>query len=100
MRDSIRKARHRIDDRGGAEIRVATGSGVAAAFDGYVALEAAGGRRQRDRARPDAMVRDTLRDYLLACHTAQVRSLHVDGRLAASQFGVCVAGVLSLMYVT
>jgi CelD/BcsL family acetyltransferase involved in cellulose biosynthesis len=101
MRDTIRKARRRIDQRGGAEVRVATGPDIAEAYDGFVTLEAAGWKGGNGTALAQTpWMRDMLRDYLLACDTAQVRTLYIDGRLAASQFGVRVAGVLSLMYVT
>jgi CelD/BcsL family acetyltransferase involved in cellulose biosynthesis len=101
MRDTIRKARRRIDQRGDAEVRVAGGPDVAEAYDGFVTLEAAGWKGVNGTALAQTpWMRDMLRDYLLACDTAQVRALYIDGRLAASQFGVRVAGVLSLMYVT
>ena len=101
MRDTIRKARRRIDQRGGVAVRVAPGPAVAEAYDGFVTLEAAGWKGLNGTALAQTpWMRDMLRDYLLACDTAQVRALYIDGRLAASQFGVRVAGVLSLMYVT
>lgn len=88
MRDSIRKARRRIESRGGAEIVVSTGPDIVAAYERYVALEAQGYKAQRGTALalPEmAAPRKLLGDYLAASARNQVRSLYVGGRLAAAQ---------------
>jgi hypothetical protein len=88
MRDSIRKARNRIEGRGGGEIVVSTGSDIAAAYEQYVALEAQGYKTERGTALAlpaMAAPRKLLGDYLVASPQNEVRSLFVDGRLAAAQ---------------
>jgi hypothetical protein len=101
LRASIRAARRRIEARGGMTVAVATGEEVGAAFDAFVALEAAGWKGARGTAlRKTPAMRDVLRGYLLASGTAQVRSLHCEGTLAASVFGVSLAGAFVAMKVT
>jgi CelD/BcsL family acetyltransferase involved in cellulose biosynthesis len=58
-----------------------------------VALEAAGykGVRRMALAQTSSM-RDLWRDYLLASDTAQIRTLHINGGLAASLVGSLTAG--------
>jgi CelD/BcsL family acetyltransferase involved in cellulose biosynthesis len=92
LRASIRAARRRIEARGGAQVSVANAH-AAAAFDEHVALEAAGykGVRRMALAQTSSM-RDLWRDYLLASDTAQIRTLHINGGLAASLVGSLTAG--------
>ncbi len=100
MRDSIRKARGRIEACGGGQVVVSTGPELPAAYEQFVALEASGWKGAQGTAlsRRPAM-RGLLRDYLPSAGTAHIRSLFVGDRLAASQVGVTVDGSLFLMKV-
>lgn len=102
LRASIRTARNRIDARGGAGRIVATHDDVAAAFDQHVALEVAGWKgRTRGAALAHApRVRDSLSEYFRASDTAQVHTLHIDGRLAASICGTVHAGTFGAISIT
>ena len=100
MRDSIRKARGRIEESGGSQVIVSTGAGLPAAYEQFVALEASGWKGAEGTAlslRP--AMQGLLRDYLSNAGTAQIRSLLVGDRLAASQVGVTVGGSLFLLKV-
>lgn len=101
LRASIRAARRRVEARGGATVAVATGDDVGAAFDRFVALEAAGWKGARGTALAQApAMRDTIRAFLIASGAAQVRSLYCEDTLAASLFGVSVAGTFAAMKTT
>ncbi|HEX4109082.1 MAG TPA: GNAT family N-acetyltransferase [Solirubrobacteraceae bacterium] len=97
MRDSIRKARRKIDEHGGAEIVVTTGPEIAAAYERFVELEVSGWKAHQGGALANMPIEAGLwRDYLRIADTAQVRSLHIDGRLAAAQVTVTTARTLFL----
>ena len=97
MRHSIRKARRRVSASGDASVVVATGSDVAGAYEAFIALEASGWKGRGAGALVKmAQERELLRDYLRVSGTAQIRSLHIDGRLVASQVAVTVARTLFL----
>jgi hypothetical protein len=100
MRDSVRKARGRIEACGGSRVVVSTGAELPAAYEQFVALEASGwnGTRRTAFTRRPAM-RSLLRDYLPGAGTAHIRSLLVGDRLPASQVSVTVGGSLFLMKV-
>lgn len=97
MRHTIHNARHRIDARGGAEIVVATGDDVAPAYERHIELEASGwkGRAGTSLAQC-AFDRELLRDYLALEGSAQVRTLAIGGRLAATQVATRVGATLFL----
>lgn len=98
MRNSIRKARRKIDEQGGAEVVVATGPDVAAAHERFVELEASGWKAHQLNALANMPIEGGLwRDYLRVADTAQVRSLRIDGRLAAAQITVTRARTLFLL---
>jgi len=100
MRDSIRKARRRIEACGGSEIVSSTGAELLAAYEEFVALEASGWKGAAGTALLQrSAARDLLRDYLCVAGTAQVRSLRIGDRLAASQLTVRVGGSLVLLKV-
>jgi len=100
MRDSIRKARRRIEACGGSEIVSSTGAELPAAYEEFVALEASGWKGVAGTALLQRSAsRDLLRDYLCVAGTAQVRSLRIGDRLAASQLTVRVGGSLVLLKV-
>jgi CelD/BcsL family acetyltransferase involved in cellulose biosynthesis len=87
MRNSIRKARRKMDENGGAEVSVATGTELSAAYERFLELEASGWKA--GGALADMPLEEGLwRDYLRVADTAQVRSLRIDGRLAAAQITV------------
>jgi CelD/BcsL family acetyltransferase involved in cellulose biosynthesis len=97
MRNSIRKARGRLDANGGAEIVVARGAEIAAAYERFVELEASGWKAHRAGALADMPHDRGLNgDYLRSCATAQVRSLNLDGRMIAGQLAVTTARTLFL----
>jgi len=97
MRHAIHNARHRIDARGGGEIEVATGADVAAAYQRHVELEACGWKgREGTSLAERSFDRELLRDYLALEGSAQVRTLWIGGRLAATQVATRVAGTLFL----
>jgi CelD/BcsL family acetyltransferase involved in cellulose biosynthesis len=87
MRNSLRKSRRKISERGGSEIVVHTeGPELERAYDQFVALEASGWKAKEGFYLANMPVEGGLwRDYLLGAGNAQVRSLFVDGRLAAAQ---------------
>ena len=100
MRNAIRKAKSRVQTAGGGEISLATGPELAPAFDRFVALEASGWKGGQGTAlaqTPEMCAQ--LRDYLGASAGAQVRSLHIGGRLAGSQICVTIGDTLFLMRV-
>jgi len=97
MRNSIRKARRKIDENGGAEITVATGLEIGAAYERFLELEASGWKADQGGGLANMPIEGGLwRDYLRVSDTAQVRSLRVDGRLAAAQITVTCARTLFL----
>jgi len=97
MRDSLRKAQRRVAASGDASVVVATGSDVAEAYEAFIELEASGWKgRGAGALVKTRQEREMLRDYLRVSNTAQVRSLHIDGRLVASQVAVTVARTLFL----
>jgi CelD/BcsL family acetyltransferase involved in cellulose biosynthesis len=98
MRDSIRKARGRCERDGGSEVVVSTGGDVAGEFEQFLLLDASGwkGRQETDLSHTPAW-RSLFLDYLLASDTAEVRSLKIDGRNAASQLTVRVGRTLFLL---
>lgn len=96
LRGSIRTARNRIEARGGATFRVAIHDDVPGAFDQYVALEAAGWKSATGGTLEQrSWMRDVWREYLLRSETAQVRMIHIDGRLAAALFGTSLSGAFT-----
>jgi CelD/BcsL family acetyltransferase involved in cellulose biosynthesis len=98
MRNTIRKARNRIGKRG--RIVVATGDAIAAAFDEFVALESAGWKGHAGTSLAQTPgERELLREYFVTSDTAEVRSLHIEGRLAASQLSLKVVGTQFLLKV-
>jgi CelD/BcsL family acetyltransferase involved in cellulose biosynthesis len=100
MRDSIRKTRSRIAASGGSEVAVSTGAQLPAAYDEFVTLEASGWKAQEGTALQQRPAwRELLGDYLRVAPTAEVRSLHIGGRLAASQLSVTCGGSLFLLKV-
>jgi CelD/BcsL family acetyltransferase involved in cellulose biosynthesis len=97
MRHSIHNARHRIDARGGARIEVASGDDVAVAYQRHVELEACGWKGRAGTSLAErSFDRELLREYLAVEPSAQVRTLWIGGRLAATQVATCVAGTLFL----
>jgi len=100
MRDSIRKARRRIEACGGSEIVVSTAAELPAAYEQFVSLEASGwkGAEATSLSHRPAW-RDPFGAFLGRTGTAQVRSLFVGERLAASQICVTVGGSLVLIKV-
>jgi CelD/BcsL family acetyltransferase involved in cellulose biosynthesis len=98
MRDSIRKARRRLESGGGSEVVVSTGGDVARGFEQYVLLEGSGQKGpQRSDLSHKREWRSLLLDYLLASDTAEVWCLNIDGQIAASQLSVRVARTLFLI---
>ncbi|HZM57112.1 MAG TPA: GNAT family N-acetyltransferase [Acidimicrobiales bacterium] len=98
MRETIRKARRRIEACGGSEIVSSTGAELPAAYEEFVALEASGWKGVAGTALLQRSAsRDLLRDYLCVARTAQVRSLRIGDRLAASQVTVEAGGSLVLL---
>jgi CelD/BcsL family acetyltransferase involved in cellulose biosynthesis len=96
MRKAIRRARDRIGERG--QFVVATGDAIAKAFDEFVALESAGWKGEAGTSLAQTPgEREFLREYLVTADSAEVRSLHIDGRLAASRLAVKVAGTLFVL---
>jgi CelD/BcsL family acetyltransferase involved in cellulose biosynthesis len=98
MRDSVRKARNRSERGGGSEVVLSTGGGIAGGFEQFVLLESSQqkGRQATDLAHKPAW-RSLLRGYLVASEMAEVRSLNIDGRIAASQLTVRVGRTLFLL---
>ena len=98
MRDSIKKARRRLEKGGSSEVVVSTGGDVAGGFEQFVLLEGSGqkGRNRSDISHMPAW-RSLLLGYLLASDTAEVRSLTIDGQIAASQLSVRVGRTLFLI---
>jgi CelD/BcsL family acetyltransferase involved in cellulose biosynthesis len=100
MRDTIRKTRGRLAAAGGSEVIVSTGADVPGAYDEFVALEAAGWKaREGSALRFRPAWRRVQGEYLAGAPTAQVRSLRIGGRLAASQLSVTSGRSLALMKV-
>jgi CelD/BcsL family acetyltransferase involved in cellulose biosynthesis len=98
IRNSIRKAQNRIGERG--QVLVATGEAIAAAFDEFVALESAGWKGDEGTSLAQTPgERELLHEYFVTSDTAEVRSLHIGGALAASQLSVRVAGTHFLLKV-
>jgi hypothetical protein len=100
MRDSIRKARRRIEACGGSEIVVSTAGELPAAYEQFVSLEASGwkGAEATSLSHRPAWC-DLFGAFLHTSGTAQVRSLFVGEQLAASQISVTVGGSLVLIKV-
>jgi len=98
MRDTIKKARRRLERGGGSEVVVSTGGDVAGGFEQYVLLEGSGqkGRNRTDLSHKREW-RSLLLDYLLASDTAEVRCLYIDGQAAASPLSVRVGRTLFLI---
>jgi CelD/BcsL family acetyltransferase involved in cellulose biosynthesis len=97
MRDSIRKARRRIEERGGAEIVVTAGGEIGEAFERFVQLEASGWKAGQGGALAQTPLERALwRDYLPIAPDAQIRELRIDGALAAAQITVSTARTLFL----
>jgi CelD/BcsL family acetyltransferase involved in cellulose biosynthesis len=98
IRDSVRRGRERIGDAG--RIDVATGPAIGAAFDEFVALEAAGWKGEAGTALAHrACERALMRDYVTGSAAAQMRTLRIGGRIAAMQMAVTVAGSVVLLKV-
>ncbi len=101
LRQSIRTARNRIERRGGAEVIVSTHDDVAAAFDQHVALEAGGWKGTCGAALTHTPhIRDTWGEYLRVSASAQIHTLHIDNRLAASICGTAHAGTFVALFMT
>lgn len=100
MRDAIRKARGRVATFGGADIAVSTGTDLPAAYEQFVALEASGWKGTQGTAilQQPAWC-GLLGHYLEVTSSAQIRSLHVGGRIAASQLSVIFGRTLVLLKV-
>jgi len=100
MRDTIRKTRKRVATAGGAQITVATQSDVPAAYERFIALEASGwkGAHGTSISQSGAWC-ELLGHYLESTKSAQIRSLYIDGRIAASQLCVTVGTSLVLLKV-
>ena len=100
MRNSIRKARRRIEACGGSEVVVSTAAELPAAYGQFVALESSGwkGAEATSLSHRPAWC-ELFGAFLGGTGTAQVRSLFVGERLAASQICVTVGGSLVLIKV-
>jgi CelD/BcsL family acetyltransferase involved in cellulose biosynthesis len=98
MRDSIKKARRKLERVGGSEVVVSTGEDVAGGFEQYVLLEGSGqkGRNKTDLSHKREW-RSLLLDYLRASDTAEVRCLYIDGQIAACQLSARVDRTLFLI---
>jgi CelD/BcsL family acetyltransferase involved in cellulose biosynthesis len=100
MRDTIRKTRARLEAAGGSEVIVSSGAQLPAAYDEFVALEAAGWKaREGSALRFRPVWRRVQGNYLAEAPSAQVRSLRIGGQLAASQLSVTSGRSLALMKV-
>lgn len=100
MRDTIRKARARVASFGKAEFAAASGVDLPAAYEQFVALEASGWKGAQGTAiSQQATWGDLLGHYLEATSSAQVRSLYIGDRIAASQLCVTVGRTLVLLKV-
>lgn len=89
MRNTIRKARRRIDERGGAEVVVHREAELEAAFDRFLVLEASGWKGNSGSGWLNMPIEAGIwRDYLLGPGDGQVRSLMINGTLAAAQVTV------------
>jgi hypothetical protein len=96
MRDALRKARNRLGARG--RFAVATGPNILAAYDAFVALEAAGWKGAAGTALAQTPYEHALlRDYLRTAEAAEIRTLDIDGRLAAAQIGAVAGETFFLM---
>ncbi len=100
MREGLRKASRRAGHSGGYQCLVSTGHDVAERYDKFVLLEASGwkGQEKTDLSHTP-VTRKLLGDYLQCGDDTEVRSLHIGGRLAASQVCVRVARTLFLLKV-
>jgi len=100
MRNSIRKARRRIEACGGCEVVVSAAAELPAAYGQFVALESSGwkGAEATSLSHRPAWC-ELFGAFLGGTGTAQVRSLFVGERLAASQICVTVGGSLVLLKV-
>ncbi len=97
MRDSIRKARRKIDEAGGCEVVVVRGGELAAAFERFVELEGSGWKAAEGGALARLPAQRALwRDYLTGAENAQIRFLYIADRLAAAQITVTTADTLFL----
>jgi hypothetical protein len=100
MRDTIRKVRGRVATFGEAKIAVSTGTDLPAAYEQFVALEASGWKGTQGTAiLQSAAWCELLGHYLEATNGAQIRSLDIEGRIAASQLCVKVGRTLVLLKV-
>lgn len=96
MRSAIRSARLQLGTR--ADVSFASGPEIGAAYDEFLALEAAGWKGAAGTALANIpMERELLRAYLSVAPGAEVRTLRIDGQPAASQLTVAMAGSLFLL---
>jgi CelD/BcsL family acetyltransferase involved in cellulose biosynthesis len=91
MRNTLRKTRRKVSERGGAEFKVHSGAALAKAIERHLDLEASGWKgREGTALRYATQEGGLVRDYNLAAPTAQIRSLEIDGSLLASQVTVTI----------
>ncbi len=100
MRDTIRKARRRIESIGELKFTVATRQEIPAAFERFIALEASGWKGTQGTSilqQPEWC--GLLGRYLEVSSDTQIGSLFIGDRIAASQLSVVVGSSLVLLKV-